>query len=139
MLPTPRFHHLHLNSVNPGAAIDFYVRQFASTAKASWGGLPALKSPNDVLVLFTKVDTAPAVEPQTAIWHFGWHVIDYVCDSVQTVPEQSGNIRTKGGLIFYRLCPWSHSLDNARIERKKKRDVGSSILEVPCVYSRNWQ
>jgi len=76
MLPTPGFHHLHLNSVNPDAAIDFYVRQFTSTAKASWGGLPALKSPNNILVLFTKVDTAPAIEPQTAIWHFGWHVTD---------------------------------------------------------------
>lgn len=76
MLATPGFHHLHLNSVNPDAAIDFYVRQFPSTAKASWGGLPALKSPNNVLVLFTKVDTPPAIEPQTAIWHFGWHVTD---------------------------------------------------------------
>jgi catechol 2,3-dioxygenase-like lactoylglutathione lyase family enzyme len=76
MLPTPGFHHLHLNSVNPDAAIDFYVRQFPSTAKANWGGLPALDSPNSVLVLFTKVDTPPAIEPQTAIWHFGWHVTD---------------------------------------------------------------
>ena len=54
MLPPPGFHHLHLNSVDPDAAIDFYVRQFASTAKTSWGGLPALKSPNNVLVLFTQ-------------------------------------------------------------------------------------
>jgi catechol 2,3-dioxygenase-like lactoylglutathione lyase family enzyme len=76
MLPTPGFHHLHLNSVNPDAAIDFYARQFASTSKASWGGLPALKSPNNVLVLFSKVDEAPPIEPQTAIWHFGWHVTD---------------------------------------------------------------
>jgi catechol 2,3-dioxygenase-like lactoylglutathione lyase family enzyme len=76
MLPTPSFHHLHLNSVNPDAAIDFYVKQFASTAKASWGGLPALKTPNNVMLLFTQVDTAPAIEPQTAIWHFGWHVTE---------------------------------------------------------------
>jgi len=76
MLATPRFHHLHLNSVNPEAAIDFYARQFPSTARASWGGLPALESPNDVLLLFTKVDSAPAIEPQSAIWHFGWHVTD---------------------------------------------------------------
>jgi catechol 2,3-dioxygenase-like lactoylglutathione lyase family enzyme len=76
MLPAPGFHHLHLNSVTPDAAIDFYVRQFPSTAKASWGGLPALKSPNNVLVLFTKVNSVPAIEPQSAIWHFGWHVTD---------------------------------------------------------------
>src|ERR1700756_5288326 len=74
MLPTPKFHHLHLNSTNPDRAIAFYTRQFPSTGKGSWGGFPALKSPNDVLVLFTKVDTPPTSEPQNAIWHFGWHV-----------------------------------------------------------------
>jgi catechol 2,3-dioxygenase-like lactoylglutathione lyase family enzyme len=76
MLPTPGFHHLHLNSVDPDAAIDFYARQFPTSSKASWGGLPALKAPNNVLILFTKVATAPATSPQTAIWHFGWHVPD---------------------------------------------------------------
>jgi catechol 2,3-dioxygenase-like lactoylglutathione lyase family enzyme len=76
MLPPPGFHHLHLNSVDPDAAIDFYVRQFPASAKTSWGGLPALTAPNNVLVLFTRVATAPATSPQTAIWHFGWHVTD---------------------------------------------------------------
>src|SRR5437870_6733685 len=76
MLPAPGFHHLHLNSVDPDAAIEFYARQFPKSAKASWGGLSALAAPNDVLVLFNKVATAPATSPQTAIWHFGWHVTD---------------------------------------------------------------
>src|SRR3990172_6976061 len=76
MLPAPGFHHLHLNSVDPDAAIEFYVRQFPASAKADWGGLPALTAPNDVLVLFSRVATAPATSPQTAIWHFGWHVTD---------------------------------------------------------------
>ena len=76
MLPAPNFHHLHLNSLDPAAAIDFYTRQFASTSKASWGGFAALKSPTDVLILFSKVDAPPPVMPQSAIWHFGWHVTD---------------------------------------------------------------
>jgi catechol 2,3-dioxygenase-like lactoylglutathione lyase family enzyme len=76
MLATPGFHHLHLNSVDPDAAVAFYARQFPSTAKTSWGGLPALASPNNVLVLFTRVATPPPTSPQTAIWHFGWHVTD---------------------------------------------------------------
>ena len=76
MLETPRFHHLHLNSRDPERAIAFYTRQFASTAKGEWGGFPALRSPNDVLVLFTRVETPPPSEPQSAIWHFGWHVPD---------------------------------------------------------------
>jgi len=38
MLPTPGFHHLHLNAVDPEAAIDFYVRQFPTSVKTTWGG-----------------------------------------------------------------------------------------------------
>jgi catechol 2,3-dioxygenase-like lactoylglutathione lyase family enzyme len=75
-LSTPGFHHLHLNSVDPDAAIDFYVRQFPSTKKGSWAGHPALFSPNDVMILFDKVDAPPPSLPQSAIWHFGWHVVD---------------------------------------------------------------
>jgi catechol 2,3-dioxygenase-like lactoylglutathione lyase family enzyme len=76
MLPAPGFHHLHLNSVDPDAAIDWYTRQFPSTRRADWGGFAALQSPNDVLVLFDKVAAPPSSEPQSAIWHFGWHVTD---------------------------------------------------------------
>ncbi len=76
MLEAPGFHHLHLNSADPAAAIEFYTRQFASTARSSWGGIPALQSPNNVLILFSKVATPPATVPQSAIWHFGWHVTD---------------------------------------------------------------
>src|SRR5881628_2410269 len=76
MLPAPGFHHLHLNSVDPDAAIAFYVEQFPTGAKVSWGGLPALAAPNNVLILFTKVGAAPPTSPQTALWHFGWHVPD---------------------------------------------------------------
>src|SRR3989449_11572320 len=75
-LGVPGFHHLHLNSTNPEAAIDFYTRQFPSTSKITFAGAPALKSPNNVLVLFTRVNRPPALQPQTAIWHFGWHVTD---------------------------------------------------------------
>jgi catechol 2,3-dioxygenase-like lactoylglutathione lyase family enzyme len=74
-LPPPGFHHLHLNSVSPDAAIDFYTRQFPSTTKTTFAGSPALKA-GKVYVLFAKVSAPPATEPQTAIWHFGWHVVD---------------------------------------------------------------
>lgn len=74
-LPAPHFHHLHLNSVNPDAAIDFYTRQFPSTTRTTFAGLPALKAGN-VYLLFNKVATPPPLQPQTAIWHFGWHVTD---------------------------------------------------------------
>jgi catechol 2,3-dioxygenase-like lactoylglutathione lyase family enzyme len=89
MLPAPGFHHLHLNSLDPDAAIGFYTRNFPTTSKAVWGGLPALKSPNNVMVLFNKVDTAPLLEPQTALWHWGFHVLDIrkVLAELKTRPE----------------------------------------------------
>ena len=111
MLPAPGFHHLHLNSVDPDAAVDFYTRRFPTTAKTSWGGLPALASPNDVLVLFTKVPAAPATSPQTAIWHFGWHVTD----SRQTLESYKGRpdvtllplyTTDEGGSVFISSDSW---------------------------------
>jgi catechol 2,3-dioxygenase-like lactoylglutathione lyase family enzyme len=74
-LPPPGFHHLHLNSMNPDAAVAWYVKAFPVTSKTMWGGMAALKSPTNVLILFTKVDQPPATQPQTAFWHFGWHVL----------------------------------------------------------------
>ena len=76
MLPAPGFHHLHLNATDPEAALDFYARAFRSTKKGSWGGQPALFSPNDAMILFDRVEKAPPTGPQSAIWHFGWHVTD---------------------------------------------------------------
>jgi catechol 2,3-dioxygenase-like lactoylglutathione lyase family enzyme len=76
MLPAPGFHHLHLNSVDPEAAIAFYTRHFPRSTPTTWGGFPAFAAPNDVLMLFTKVATPPPTSPQTSIWHFGWHVTD---------------------------------------------------------------
>jgi len=94
-LPAPGFHHLHLNATNPDAAIAFYVRQFASTSKTIWGGMPALASPNNVLVLFNRVATPPAADPEaSAFWHFGWHVTDV-----------RQNLRTYQGRPEVRLAP----------------------------------
>ena len=72
----PRFHHLHLRSTDPSAALTFYRRQFPSSTSGSWGGCPALFCPNDVMLLFDAVESPPSSEPQSAIWHFGWHVTD---------------------------------------------------------------
>jgi len=102
-LPAPGFHHLHLNSVDPDAAIAFYVKQFPSTSKGSFAGLPALKT-GKVYVLFTKVTAPPPLEPQTAIWHFGWHVVDvrknmgiYRQSGVKLLPLYTSD---EGGAVF---------------------------------------
>jgi hypothetical protein len=73
------FHHVHLNSVNPAAAADYYPKPFAiSATKTTFNGFEAVKTGN-VYILFTKVATTPQNEltgPQTAIWHFGWNTPD---------------------------------------------------------------
>lgn len=75
-LPAPGFHHLHLNSINPDAAIAFYAKAFPSTSRGAFAAQPALRSPNNVWVLFNNVASPPAMQPATAFWHFGWHVTD---------------------------------------------------------------
>jgi catechol 2,3-dioxygenase-like lactoylglutathione lyase family enzyme len=74
-----RFHHVHLNSVNPKAAADYYPKPFpASATKTTFNGYEAVKSGN-VYLLFTKVDRPPLTEltgPQTSVWHFGWNTPD---------------------------------------------------------------
>ena len=112
-LATPGFHHLHLNSVNPEAAIAFYTRQFASTSAGTFAGQPALRSPNNVWVLFTKVDAPPATQPATAFWHFGWHVTDvrksldaYKQNGVTLLPLYTGDA---GGTVFVSSDTWPGS------------------------------
>ena len=75
LLAAPGFHHLHLRTTDPDAAIGFYRRQFPSTSRATVGGFPALQS-GQVHLLFTNVPAAPPAPSQSAYWHFGFHVVD---------------------------------------------------------------
>ena len=131
-LPAPGFHHLHLNSVNPDAAIEFYMKQFPSTAKASLAGFPALKA-GKVYVLFTKVSVPPPIEPQTAIWHFGWHVVDVRKNlemykqrkDVQLLPLYTTE---EGGAVFISSDTWPGTggilgLTKAQIAEAKAKGV----------------
>lgn len=65
------FHHVHLNSVAPSAAINFYTKTFDVTKKASLAGWDGLQSEN-MYLLFNKVGKPPATALESAIWHFGW-------------------------------------------------------------------
>jgi len=144
-LPPPGFHHLHLNSVDPEKAIDFYTRQFPSTEKATFAGAPALKS-GKVYVLFTKVKTPPPTAPQTAIWHFGWHVVDvqknkaeYLERGVKLLPLYTTD---DGGSVFVSSDTWpgvggSLGLTKLQITKAKAQGVqpthgaGFAYLEAP--------
>ena len=73
------FHHVHLNSMNPKAAAEYYLKPFPkSTAKTTFNGYEAVKTGN-VYLLFTKVNKPPLTElngPQSSVWHFGWNTPD---------------------------------------------------------------
>jgi catechol 2,3-dioxygenase-like lactoylglutathione lyase family enzyme len=133
MLATPGFHHLHLNSVDPEAAIDFYTRQFPSTSKGNWGSHAALFSPNDVMVLFDKVDRPPPSQPQSAIWHFGWHVTDSqaAVQSFKRRPEinmQPLYTTEEGGSVLISSDTWPSvgntlGLTRSQIAEAREKDV----------------
>ncbi len=65
------FHHLHLNSLDPSKAIDFYTRTFDVTKKTRLAGFDGIQS-EKIYLLFDMVKTPPATTPESAIWHFGW-------------------------------------------------------------------
>ena len=67
------FHHLHLNAADPQAAIRFYTQQFPTTSATTVAGFPAVRT-GQVLLLFSKVRRHASAPPQSAYWHFGWHV-----------------------------------------------------------------
>ena len=49
------FHHVHLNSVDPKAAADYYPKPFAKSAtRTTFNGFEAVKTGN-IYILFTKV------------------------------------------------------------------------------------
>ena len=71
----PRFHHIHLRASDPDRAVAFYTSLFASATAGAWGGMPAVISPNDVMIVFEQDDDIKT-GPQSALWHFGWQVTD---------------------------------------------------------------
>jgi catechol 2,3-dioxygenase-like lactoylglutathione lyase family enzyme len=136
VLPVPRFHHLHLRSTDPVAAIAFYTHLFPSTSGGSWGGFPALRSPNDVLILFDRVDAPPTSTPQSAIWHFGWHVTDSratVADfdarpRVEVLPLYSG---VDDGHVLLSSDTWFRSADRLGVSRRRIEELRSAGAPPP--------
>ena len=68
------FHHAHLNSVDPAAAIDFYTTHL-SGEKATFHGKPAVWTQQSWL-LFTKVRQAAPSEVISPLFHIGWGAED---------------------------------------------------------------
>src|SRR5256712_10056404 len=60
-LPRPAFHHLHMNSVDPSAAIDALMKVYRASAKVHVAGFEGIRSATVVTLLFTKVERRPPV------------------------------------------------------------------------------
>ena len=73
--PLAHFHHVHLNTTDPSAAIAFYTSKFKAR-KESFAGLSDAVWSGDSWLLFTKVDSPPPSELLSGIWHIGWGAED---------------------------------------------------------------
>ena len=72
--PLAHFHHLHLNTLDPEGAINFYTSRFACE-KGRFLDHDAVWAQRSWL-LFNKVKKAPPAGLTSAIWHFGWGAED---------------------------------------------------------------
>ena len=102
--PAPvSFHHVHLNSVDPSAAINFYTRAFDVTKKAALTGMNGVQSEN-MYLLFNKVSKPPLTAPDSAIWHFGWGSTametDYEKHRANGIIFHTPMTRLNSGLLF---------------------------------------
>ena len=73
-LAQTHFHHAHLNSTDPAAAIDFYTTHL-SGEKATFDGKDAVWTQKSWL-LVTKVKQAPPSEIVSPLFHIGWGAED---------------------------------------------------------------
>lgn len=73
-LAQTHFHHAHLNSVDPAAAIEFYTTHL-SGEKAPFDGRDAVWTQKSWL-LFTKVKQAPPADAISPLFHIGWGAED---------------------------------------------------------------
>jgi len=74
-MPPAHFHHIHLNTTEPAAAIDFYTSKFdceKARFAGEWDGVWAQKA----WILFSKVAAPPPWAITSGIWHFGWGAED---------------------------------------------------------------
>jgi catechol 2,3-dioxygenase-like lactoylglutathione lyase family enzyme len=78
--PLAHFHHVHLNSVDPDAAIGFFTTHFAAERTPFRGqrrdaGIPAVWAQKSWL-FFDKVARPPQSEIVSALYHIGWGAED---------------------------------------------------------------
>src|SRR4029077_18910420 len=121
----PHFHHIQLNSVNPDAAINYYLKAIPGTTREMVAGFPAVKT-NNIYMLFNKVNPPPPT-PETVIWHFGWILQDSRAElerfktmGLTTIPMYT---EENGGTINITSDTWPGTLTRSAIADAKAKGV----------------
>jgi catechol 2,3-dioxygenase-like lactoylglutathione lyase family enzyme len=131
----PRFHHIHLNSVNPERSLDWYSTFWPRGKKTTFAGFPAFY--DDIYLLYTKVSTqAPGAfdrklqraVPQSAFWTFG----STFPDTVALVERLSG-LKSKD---FEFLPVYTGPDDDKGVLRSALGPYGDQILTLTQLKER---
>jgi len=70
-----RFHHIHLNVVDPSASLKFYQKYF-SAVPVKYRGAADVVMTDRSFIFFNKVDSPAPSELKSSIYHMGWGGID---------------------------------------------------------------
>ena len=143
-LPRPGFHHIHMSSVDPSAAIAELITVYPASTKVTLAGFEGVKSANNVTMLFTKVNTRPPAPgpdritraaPQTAFWHHVWSTPDAraVLDRLRKadpqrltqggsrfIPQYTG---PKGGTVDFSSDTFSGFLTTIQVEEATRKGL----------------
>jgi catechol 2,3-dioxygenase-like lactoylglutathione lyase family enzyme len=76
--PLVHFHHVHVNTLNPELAMQWYTKHF-ECERAKFGGEDALRVGKS-WILFRKVDAMPPWKITTGLYHIGWGSTDPKAD-----------------------------------------------------------
>lgn len=87
------FHHLHLNTTDPQAAIEFYNARLESEKRKFAGAQDAVWA-HQAWLLFTRVSQPPKSEITSAIWHMGWGGGEHMKESYQHQLDAGTKFRT---------------------------------------------
>jgi hypothetical protein len=55
-LPMPKYHHIHINSVDPGKSLEWYAKYWPAGSKTTLAGFPAFHA-GDLYLVYSKVAT----------------------------------------------------------------------------------
>ena len=140
-LPRPGFHHLHMNSPNPSAAINDFLKVYPASTKVRVGGFEGIKTANGITLLFTKVSSRPpapgpdrvtAAAPQTAFWHHVWAAADgrqtlqrlrdsdAAFDNTKLIPQYTS---PAGGIVDFSSDTFGGFLTTSQVEEAKRKGV----------------